>query len=421
MGKRGAGGRGDGQAQALPTDALVGMDTSELPLVTAPTENVRPLRNPIGVFAPLAERLAKTRGPGGPDYLLVLAVVALLIFGLVMVLSASQYTVPGDPSYWFRRQALWAALGGVALLVASRIDYHSWRRLAAPGMLLALLLLLLVLKAGDNVDGGQRWLRLGFFSLQPSELAKLAFAIYTADWLVRKGDEVRTWLYGLLPFAALTGTVLALVLLQNDLGTTIVIAALALALFFAAGANPLHLVPTLAVGALGALALALSSGFRRARIEAFLHPLTPGCADPVSYHTCQGLISLGSGGLFGRGLGDSLQKAGYLPNPFTDSIFAVIGEELGFIGCVTLLALFALLAARGYRAGRHAPDAYGALLACGITTWLLAQALINVGSVTSSIPFTGVPLPFVSFGGSSLVTSLAAVGILLNISRRSHS
>src|SRR5581483_8610462 len=214
-----------------------GVDTSELPLVTAPIESVRPVRNPIGVFAPLAERLAKTRAPGGPDYLLLLAVVALLIFGLVMVLSASQYAVPGDPSYWFRRQALWAALGGVALLVSSRIDYHAWRRLATPGMLLALLLLLLVLKAGDNVDGGQRWLRLGFFSLQPSELAKLAFAVYTADWLVRKGDEVRTWLYGLLPFAALTGTVLALVLLQNDLGTTIVIAALALALFFAAGAN----------------------------------------------------------------------------------------------------------------------------------------------------------------------------------------
>jgi cell division protein FtsW len=254
--------------------------------------------------------------------------------------------------------------------------------------------------------------------LQPSELAKLAFTIYTADWLVRKGDEICSWLYGLLPFAVLTGTVFALVLLQNDLGTTIVVAALAL--FFAAGANPLQLVPTLALGALGALVLVLSSGFRRARIEAFVHPLTPGCTDAASNHTCQGSISLGSGGLLGRGLGDSLQKAGYLPNPFTDSIFAVIGEELGFVGCVTLLVLFALLAARGYRAGRLAPDAYGALLACGITTWLLMQALVNIGSITSSIPFTGVPLPFVSFGGLSLVTSLAAVGILLNISRRAR-
>ncbi len=386
--------RGSTRAQALAIgDPLVGQDASKLSLHMPPRKNSTGKRAPVDMFTPLAERLAATRGPGRPDYLLLLAVAALLVFGLVMVFSASQYAVPGDPSYWFRRQALWSGLGVVALLVASRVDYHYWRQLASPGMLLTLLLLLLVLKAGDNVDGGQRWLRLGFFSLQPSELAKLAFTIYTADWLVRKGDEIRSWLYGLLPFAVLTGTVLALVLLlQNDLGTTIVVAALALALFFAAGANPLQLVPTLAVDALGALALVFSSGFRRARIEAFLHPLTPGCTDAVSYHTCQGLISLGSGGLLGRGLGDSLQKAGDLPNPFTDSVFAVIGEELGFIGCVTLLVLFALLAARGYRAGRLAPDAYGALLVCGITTWLLVQALVKAnywGEVTGGVRPSG--------------------------------
>jgi cell division protein FtsW len=168
----------------------------------------------------------------------------------------------------------------------------------------------------------------------------------------------------------------------------------------------------------GALALLVArSGVRRARLDAWLHPLPPGCADAASYQLCQGLISLGSGGWFGRGLGASLQKAGYLPNPFTDSIFAVIGEELGLMGCLLTLALFATLAFRGLRVCRRAPDRYGALLACGITTWLVAQALINVGSVVDAIPFTGVPLPLVSYGGSSLVVSLAAVGILLNISR----
>src|SRR5260221_663284 len=276
-----------------------------------------------------------------------------------------------------------------------------------------------VLVAGHTIYGAQRWLHVGLFSFQPSELTKLALALYVADWLARKGDAVRTLLNGLLPFAALTGVVLALILLQNDLGTSIVVAVLAIAMFYAAGANLLQLLPTLALGGLAAFVLATGSSFRRARLDAFLHPLPAGCADAASYQICQGLISLGSGGLFGRGLGDSVQKAGYLPNPFTDSIFAITGEELGLVGCLFILGLFSLLAFRGLRVSRRAPDAFGALLACGLTCWLLAQAAINIGSVVDVLPFTGGPLPFVSFGGSSLVTSLAAVGILLNISRHS--
>ncbi|HLJ80923.1 MAG TPA: putative lipid II flippase FtsW, partial [Ktedonobacterales bacterium] len=371
----------------------------------------------VGMRSPLAARFARLRRPGMVDYLLLLTVVALLLLGLVMVYSASQFAVPGDPGYWFRHQAIWEIIGIAALIVTSRIDYHLWRKVALPGMGLCVALLLLVLIAGHTAYGAQRWLSFGLFSFQPSELAKLALAIYVADWLVRKGDAVRSLRNGLLPFAVLTGIVLGLILLQNDLGTSLVVAVLALTMFYAAGANLLQLVPTLALGTLAAVVLAAGTSFRRARLDAFLHPLPPGCASAGSYQVCQGLISLGSGGIFGRGLGDSVQKAGYLPNPFTDSIFAVTGEELGLLGCALIVFLFGLLAFRGLRIGRRVPDAYGSLLACGITCWLIVQAAVNIGSVVDAIPFTGVPLPFVSYGGSSLATSLAAVGVLLNISR----
>jgi cell division protein FtsW len=373
---------------------------------------------------PLTRRALALVGAGAEqeppmDLALLLAVAGLLLIGLVMVYSASQFATPSDPGYYFRHQAVWAVIGGVALLITSRLDYHIWRRLAIPGMALTLALLALVLIHGHTVYGAQRWLSLPFFSFQPSELTKLALAIYVADWLVRKGKGVRTFRGGLIPFAAITGVVLVLILLQNDLGTSLVVGVLAVSMFFAAGASLLQLVPTLGLGALSVVLFTATSTFRRARLDAFLDPLPHGCTSAASYQVCQGLVSLGSGGLFGRGLGDSVQKAGYLPNPFTDSIFAVTGEELGLVGCAVLLTLFGVLAFRGLRAGRRAPDAFGALLACGVTCWLVAQAAINIGSVVDAIPFTGVPLPFVSFGGSSLVTSLAAVGILLNISRYS--
>lgn len=375
----------------------------------------------VGMRSPVFLRLSRLRQPGTVDYALLFGVIALLLLGLVMVYSASQFAVPGDTAYWFRRQMVWALLGGAALLVTSRIDYHRWRRVALPGMVTALLLLLVVLKVGHTAYGAQRWLHLGLFSFQPSEVTKLALTFYVADWLVRAGDGVKTLRNGLLPFATLTGIVLALILFQNDMGTSLVVGALALAMFFAAGANLLQLVPTLALGGFAFWIVTVQTGFRRARLEAFLHPLPPSCGEAASYQVCQGLISLGSGGFFGRGLGDSVQKAGYLPNPFTDSIFAITGEELGLIGCGLIIGLFVLLAFRGLRIGRRSPDAYGALLACGITCWLVTQAAINIGSVVDAIPFTGVPLPFVSFGGSSLVTSMAAVGVLLNISRHAHA
>lgn len=355
------------------------------------------------------------RGP--VDRVLLLTVVALLIAGLVIVLSASQLAVPGDPNYWFRHQLLGAAFGAVALIVFARFDYHLWLRYSFSALLVTIASLLAVLIIGHTSYGSQRWLNLGLFSFQPSELAKLVLAVYIAGWLAHKGRDIPHTLRGLGPFALATSLIIFLVFKQNDLGTTVIITTLAIIMFYTAGANLLLLAPTLAVVATLFLLFIAHSGFRRARVDAFLHPVPPGCADASSYQVCQGIISLGSGGLFGRGLGASLQKAGYLPNPFTDSIFAVLGQEAGLIGCVLLLALFALLAFRGFRAGRRAPDTYGALLATGITCWLLIQALVNIGSVVAAIPFTGVPLPFISYGSSSLVASLAAIGILLNISR----
>ncbi len=356
---------------------------------------------------------------GRADYVLLATLCGLLCFGLVMVYSASTEAVPGDPSYWFRRELLWVGLGIGALFVTMRVPYDCWRRLAVYGMLGALLLLGLVLLAGKEVNGAQRWLTLGsFFSFQPSELAKLAFILYIADWLSRKGRQVRTFTYGLVPFALLTGVVLSLVMLQNDMGTAIIIAAFALAMFITAGANLAQLLPMLISGMLSFGFIALHTPFRLARLQAMQDPLN--CLAQGSYQVCQGLLALGSGGFTGMGLGASRQKAGYLPNPWTDSIFAIIGEELGFIGCTLILVLIFLFAYRAIRVGRHAPNMYGLLLATGIACWIAIQALLNIGSVIALIPFTGVPLPFISFGGSSLVTTMAAVGMVLNISRYSQ-
>jgi len=397
-------------------------DPPTIPLL--PDSAERPRRHYVAdteFHSPLSRHLRAASRPGAPDYWLILAVMALLVIGLVMVDSASQFATPGDPSYWFRHQLVWALLGGGALLFALSIDYHFWRRMALPGLLLGLLLLVAVLVAGVSVSGAQRWLVLGDFSFQPSELVKLLLVIYCAHWLVRRRDTLQSLSGGLVPFTVLMCSVLLLIILQNDMGTSIIVALTGLAMFYAAGGRLLHLLAIAVSGSLAYMVIIMATSFRRARFEAFLQPLPPACGGSASYQLCQGLISLGSGGITGRGLGDSIQKAGYLPNPFTDGIFAVIGEELGLLGSAAIIFLFVVVAYRGLSIAQRAPDTFGSLLACGITCWIIAQAAVNIGSVADLIPFTGVPLPFVSFGGSSLISLLAAVGILLSISRHTHS
>jgi len=359
------------------------------------------------------------RVAGKIDSWLLMIVLALLCIGLVMVYSASAFVgarAYGDASYFFQKQLLAVVLGVIVMLITMRVDYRQWRRYSLAGMLIILPLLIIVLKFGRNAYGASRWLTIGsFLSIQPSEIAKLILALYIADWLARKGNQVSTFLYGLAPFVILVGVVLGLVLLENDMGTAMIIAGFATAMFFTAGANIVQFLLAMACGGFIFLVEAFSKGYRYLRLIGFLDPFKH--VTDINLQLYQSLLALGSGGWLGIGLGASRQKTGYLPLPFTDSIFAILGEELGYIGCTLVVALFLFLAFRGFRLARRTQDIYGALLATGITTWLVTQAMINVGATTDSIPYTGVPLPFISYGGSSVVISLAAVGVLLNISR----
>lgn len=369
-------------------------------------------------LAALELEMRLPRVAGKIDSWLLITVLALLCIGLVMVYSASSFLAAryfDDASAIFQRQLLWVVLGIIAMLVMMRVDYRQWRRFSLIGMAVVLPLLIVVLKFGVTLYGASRWLAFGsFFSFQPSELTKLVLALYIADWLARKGNQVGTFLYGLAPFVILVGVVLGLVLLENDMGTTMIIAGFATMMFFTAGANITQFLLAMACGGLIFLKEAFK-GYRYYRLTGFLDPFKN--VTSINLQLYQSLVALGSGGLFGLGLGASRQKTGYLPLPYTDSIFAIIGEELGFLGCAVIVMLFLFLAFRGFRLARQTQDIYGALLATGITTWLVLQAMINVAATTGSIPFTGVPLPFISFGGSSIVVSLAAVGVLLNISR----
>jgi cell division protein FtsW len=388
-----------------------------------PQKPQQPAASKTGITQEEAARLADLemqlpRVAGKIDSWLLVIVLALLCVGLVMVYSASSFEAAryeGDAAYYFQRELIWSILGITAMLVMMRIDYREWRRYSLIGMIVVLPLLVIVLKFGSTVYGASRWIVLGsFFSIQPSELTKLVLALYIADWLARKGSQVGTFLYGLLPFVILVGVILGLILLENDLGTTIIIAGFATVMFFTAGANILQFVVALAGGSI-AFVLEAFRGYRYYRLLGFLNPFHD--VTGINLQLYQGLLAFGSGGWFGLGLGASRQKTGYLPFPFSDSIFPVIGEELGFVACAIIVLLYLFLAFRGFRLARRTQDLYGALLATGITTWLVLQAIINIGANTGSIPYTGVPLPFISFGGSSLIVSLAAVGILLNISR----
>ncbi|HLB11677.1 MAG TPA: putative lipid II flippase FtsW [Dehalococcoidia bacterium] len=360
---------------------------------------------------------------GQPDRLLLAAVGVLIMVGLQMVYSSSfgyALTAYNDAGYLALRQALWALVGFALLLVFSRVDYHIWRDLSLIGMAISVLALIAVHlpMVGVSSYGATRWLRLGPLPpIQPSEFIKLPMVIYVSAWLTGRGDKLRNFSAGLAPFVVLMGLVGGLIMLQPDLGTTVVILLTAGALFFIAGASLRHLLILVAIAAVAGLLLVLGAEYRSGRIESFLDPWK----DPQGkgFHIIQSLVALGSGGFWGLGLGASRQKFFYVPGSHTDAIFAIIGEELGFIGVVGVMALFAFLLYRGFRLAFRAPDQFGVLLASGITFWFAFQVVIKIGGITRSIPFTGIPLPFLSYGGSALAISLAAVGILINISKQS--
>ena len=354
--------------------------------------------------------------------LLAMDVSALVVVGLVMVLSASSVQALRDfGSSWvvFQRQAMWVLIGAVALLLAVRVDYRYWRRPAVPFVLVALGLLVVVLVPGLGVSvrGSSRWIGTGQFRIQPSEFAKLAILLFTADVLARRGakGDVGT---ALRPVLLVSGFAAVLVMGQPDMGTTMVLGCIVLSLLFVGGVELRTLGRLVGVAAGGALLLGLVEGYRRARLFSFLNPWKD--AGNTGYQIVQSLVALASGHWSGVGLGASKGKWGFLPNAYTDFIFAIIGEELGLIGTLLVIGLFVAFAVLGVRTALKAPDRFGALLAAGITAWVVGQALINIGAVIGVLPVTGVPLPFVSFGGSSLVITMGAAGILLNIARRTR-
>jgi cell division protein FtsW len=355
-----------------------------------------------------------------PDMWLFGVVVILLSIGVVMVYSASAIVAADrfhDPYLFLKKQTFWALLGAGALYAALRADYRRleslrWAILVGAGLLLVLVL---VPPFSAPINGTRRWLRLGPVSFQPAELAKLAVVIYLAAFLARKREELGDFWRGFVPPLAVAGTFALLVLAQPDLGNCLTLLMMTFALLFLAGVRGRHLVIVLGSG-LPLLALAVwMAPYRMRRITTFLDPW----ADPrgSGFQIIQSWLAIGNGGWLGRGIGQSKQKLFYLPESHTDFIFAIIGEELGFVGSVALVAVFAVLVWRGLRIGLRAPDPFGAYLALGITVLLATQTLVNLGAVTGLLPTKGLPLPFISFGGSALLVTMLSAGVLLNISQ----
>jgi cell division protein FtsW len=337
-----------------------------------------------------------------------------------MVYSASSvfaFERFGDSAYFLKRQLLWVVVALAAMWVTFHIHYTMWRRLTALLLLAAVAALVAVLIPGiGTVAGGaQRWILVGPLSFQPVEAAKLALALYMANFLANRQDGVQRFGSGILPPLFFCGLMVALVMRQPDMGSAMILVMIAFVMLFAAGAKIVHLAGVVLLAAPVVALLALGEEYRRQRLLAFLDPWQD--AQGAGFQIIQSLLAVGSGGLFGVGLGQSRQKFFYLPEAHTDFIFAILAEELGLVGVAVMIGLFALFAVRAFRAAARAPDRYGALLGTGIASWIIGQAAINIGVVSGALPVTGVPLPFVSFGGSSLVFVMAAVGICLNLSQ----
>lgn len=372
--------------------------------------------------AQAATHAPEHRAPSG--YLLLLGLVAVLnVIGLVMVLSASSVyaTLREEGSTWeyFLKQSIWLAVGTVAMVVTLRLDYHRWRRLAAPllAMAVGLLVVVLIPGVGLRVNGAKSWLGIGStLRLQPSELVKFALLVFSCDLLARREHRMSDLRVTVRPILAVLAVVATLMIAQPDLGGTLVMGGIILAVFFVAGVPLAPLSGMTVAGGVLAVIAALSADYRSNRVFAFLHP----GADPrgTGYQINQSLLGVASGRINGVGLGASRAKWGFLPNAHTDFIFAVIGEELGLVGSLLVIGLFGAFALLGMRAAIRAPDRFGMLVASGVTAWIITQAVVNLGGVVGVMPITGLTLPFVSYGGSSLVISMAATGILLNVARQ---
>jgi cell division protein FtsW len=357
-----------------------------------------------------------------PDMVIVILTYALMALGIVIIFSASSVTSAAlpesnhDPFFYLKRQIMWAVLGTVCFIIASRIDLFKLSKLSLLGIFFSTIMLFAVLIPGIGhvALGARRWLGVGPFSFQPAEITKMFFVIYLADYLSRRGDRIVEYMR-LLPILGLTAIIVGLIEKEPDLGTSLVIGATLMGMLFMAGARINHL---LIVGISGCMVVAiriLDQGYRITRFLSFINPWK----DPLGsgYHIIQSLIALGSGGVMGLGLGQSRQKFFYLPEQYTDFVFSILGEELGLIGTVAVVILFCIILHRGFKIAYGASHSYLRLLAAGCTFIIAFQAFMNMGVVIGMLPCTGIPLPFISFGGSSLLTSLTFMGLLVNISQ----
>ena len=358
---------------------------------------------------------------GGYDKILIFDVILLVIFGLVMISSASvvkSYKEVGNQYYYLFHQFFYGMIPGIILAsILSRIDYRKFKK-SAPLFLIATLALLLVVFVpglGLDIRDTRSWILVFGMSFQPSELAKLMFIIYLAAWLEERKKKLNDFSQGFIPFIMIIALVAIPLIKQPDVGTLVAICAIAGTMYYIAGAGIAYIAMMFAGGIAGVITLIKIAPYRMNRLTTFMHPEI----DPqgIGYQINQALLALGSGGLLGLGLGHSRQKFNYLPEPIGDSIFAITGEELGLIGLIFLIFLFIIFAKRGLAIANNTKDDFGKYIAVGITAWVTFQAILNIGAITSLLPLTGIPLPFVSYGGSALMSLLAGVGVLLSVSR----
>ncbi|NIA24187.1 MAG: putative lipid II flippase FtsW [Gammaproteobacteria bacterium] len=367
-----------------------------------------------------AQRKVAQRRSANTRYavLLLVPVALLTVIGLGAIRSASSVVgieLYGDGWVYFKKQALWVGIGVIVAIIAARVPYRVYRKAAGPLLIASIVGLIAVLQFGVVAGGSRRWIEIGSLTFQPSEFAKFSVVVYLAAALERKERLLGDMWHLAVPLGVSGGIAVLLVLLEPDLGTALVIFGAAFAVAAVSAARFRHLAVTALGGSAAALLLAIVSPYRRERLTSFLHPF----ADPLGsgWQVVQSYVALGTGGAFGVGLGASRARWSFLPNAHTDFIFAIIGEETGFAGGVTVLAMFALIGVIGYLIAIRAPDRFGRMLAVGIVSWLSLQALVNLGGVVGLLPITGMPLPFMSVGGSSLVTAFGAVGVLVNIAR----
>ncbi|WP_133015885.1 putative lipid II flippase FtsW [Clostridium cuniculi] len=358
---------------------------------------------------------------GSVNLYILYSVLALVAIGIIMVFSASYYDAlykHKDVFYFLKKELTWAPVGLVALVVMMLIDYHSWKRFTGAAYLVTVVALVAVLFVGSNINGATRWLNIAGVSFQPSELAKYVIVFFLAMMIDKYGGVSKNWK---IPLIYLFSAALfaGLVFLENNLSIAAIIMFVAFIMVFVSGMSFRQTFALIGIGGVAGTIGIFSSDYRTERFVSFLNPWK--YANDEGYQLIHSLYALGSGGLFGVGLGNSKQKALYMPEPHNDFIFAIIGEELGLIGCIAVIAIFVVLIVAGIKVASRAKDRYGKLLATGIISVIAVQAIINIAVVTGSMPVTGVPLPFISYGGTSLVFNLAAMGVLLNISRQCKS